>query len=282
MLHETITIDIDFEALGIIHNDNKATITTYILDSYPEYQGEKKRPLVIICPGGGYEHHSPREGEAIAIKMNSFGFNACILKYSLIPNEFPCALFEAAYTIAYARAHANEWSIDPTKIIMAGFSSGAHVTASLGTMWNKEILKDFVTDTLKLNPKDVRPDGMLLGYPVITSGEYAHRPSFVRILGKDYDKNLELVSLENRVDAETPITFLWHTFEDSSVLLENSFLFANALRENKVPFELHVFPNGSHGLGLATRETDMKDGSKYQPECACWVDMFKVWVEKNI
>ena len=282
MLHETINIDIDYETLGIVHNDNNATITTYILDSYPEYQGEKKRPLVIICPGGGYEHHSPREGEAIAVKMNSFGFNACILKYSLIPNELPCALFEAAYTIAYARAHAEEWSIDADKIIMAGFSSGGHVAASLGTMWNKEILKDFVSNTLKLTQKDIRPNGIMLGYPVITSGEYAHRASFVRILGDDYDKNLELVSLENRVDADTPITFLWHTCEDSSVLMENSFLFANALRKNKVPFELHVFPNGSHGLGLATRETDMKDGSKYQPECACWVDMFKAWVEKNI
>ena len=282
MLHETITININFEELGIKHNDNKATITTYILDSYPQYQGERNRPLVIICPGGGYEHHSPREGEAIAVKMNSFGFNACILKYSLIPNELPCALFEAAYTIAYARAHAKEWSIDPNKIIMAGFSSGGHVAASLGTMWNKEILKDFVNNTLKLTQKDVRPDGMLLGYPVITSGEYAHRASFTRILGKDYDKNLELVSLENRVDSDTPITFLWHTFEDRSVLLENSMLFANAMRKNKVPFELHIFPNGSHGLGLATRETDMEDGSKFQPECACWVDMFKVWVEKNI
>ena len=282
MLHETINIDIDYEALEIKHNDNKAIITTYILDSYPEYQGERKRPLVIICPGGGYEHHSPREGEAIAIKMNSFGFNACILKYSLIPNELPCALFEAAYTIAYARAHADEWSIDPNKIVIAGFSSGGHVAASLGTMWNKDILKDFVNNTLKLTQKDIRPNGILLGYPVITSGEYAHRPSFVRILGKDYDKNLELVSLENRVDADTPITFLWHTVQDGSVAMENSLLFANALRKNNVPFELHIFPNGSHGLGLATRETDMKDGSKFQPECACWVDMFKVWVEKNI
>ena len=282
MLHETINIDIDYKALGIKHDDNKAIITTYILDSFPEYQGERKRPLVIICPGGGYEHHSPREGEAIAIKMNSFGFNACILKYSLIPNEFPCALFEAAYTIAYARAHADEWGIDPNKIVMGGFSSGGHVTASLGTMWNKDILKDFVNNTLKLTQKDVRPDGMLLSYPVITSGEYAHRPSFVRILGEDYDKNIELVSVENRVDGDTPITFLWHTFEDGSVLLENSLLFANALRKRKVPFELHVFPNGGHGLGLATKETDMKDGSRNQPECACWVDMFKAWVEKNI
>jgi len=282
MLHETIKLDINYETLGIKYDDYKATITTYILDSFLEIQGERKRPLVIICPGGGYEYHSPREGEAIAIKMNSFGFNACILKYSLFPNEFPCALFEAAYTIAYARAHAKEWCIDPNKIIIAGFSSGGHVAASIGTMWNNEILKDFVNNILKLTPKDIRPEGILLGYPVITSGEYAHKPSFIRILGKNYDENLELVSLENRVDKDTPITFLWHTVEDATVLIENSFLFATALRKSNVPFELHVFPNGNHGLSLATKETDMRDGNKYQPECACWADMFKVWVEKNI
>lgn len=282
MLHETIKIDIDYKKIGIEHDNYEATVTTYILDSYPALQGEKKRPLVIICPGGGYEHHSPREGEAIAVKMNNFGLNAIILRYSLVPNIFPCALYEAAYTIAYARAHAEEWSIDPNKIIMAGFSAGGHVAASLGTMWNQEILRNFVYNTLKLSPKDIRPDGLLLGYSVLTSGEFAHRMSFERLLGNDYDKYLDFVSLEKRVDTDTPITFMWHTFEDGSVPLENSLLFANALRKNDIRFELHVFPKGNHGLGLATRETDMEDGSKYQPECACWVDMFQTWVEKNI
>lgn len=282
MLHETIRIDIDYEKLGLKHDDYEATITTYILESYPELQGVRKRPLVIICPGGGYEHHSPREGQAIAVKMNSFGFQACVLKYSLMPNSMPCALYEAAYTVAYARSHAEEWSIDPDKIILAGFSAGGHVAASLGTMWNEEILSSFITDTLKLKQQDVRPNGMLLGYPVITSGEFAHRPSFVRLLGDDYENKVDYVSLENRVDEHTPITFLWHTFEDTSVPVENSLFFANSLRKNNVNFELHIFPKGSHGLGLATKETDMRDGSKYQPECACWVDMFNVWVEKNI
>lgn len=282
MLHETFTVDIDYEALGIKHDAKKATITTYILESYPEVQGERKRPLVIICPGGGYEHHSPREGEAFAIKMNNFGFNAVVLRYSLFPNTIPSALYEAAYTIAYARKHAQEWSIDPDKIIMAGFSAGAHVAGSIGTMWNHDIMKNYITDTLKLSPRDVRPNGLLLAYPVITSGEFAHRKSFEQLLGDKYDQYLDFVSLENRVDSETPVTFLWHTFEDGSVPVENSLLFANALRKNNVHFELHIFPRGGHGIGLATKETDMKDGSKTQPECACWPDMFKMWVEINI
>lgn len=282
MLHETIKVNIDYEKLGLQHDNYEASITTYILESYPEVQGVRKRPLVIICPGGGYGHHSPREGEALAIKMNNFGFQACVLRYSLMPNIFPCALYEAAYTMAYVRSHAEEWSVDPDKIIIAGFSAGAHVAASLGTMWNKEILDSFIKNTLQATPNDIKPNGMLLGYPVITSGEFAHRASFERLLGAEYDKNLEFVSLENRVDEDTPITFLWHTFADNTVPVENSLLFANALRKNNIPFELHVFPNGSHGLGLATKETDMADGSKHQIECACWVDMFNTWVEKNI
>lgn len=282
MLHDTFTIDIDYEALGIEHDGYKATITSYILDSYPEVQGERKRPLIIICPGGGYGHHSPREAEAIAIKMNSFGFNSLVLRYSLAPNSMPSQLYEAAYTIAFARAHAKEWSTDTDKIIVGGFSAGAHLAASIGTMWNEDILKEYITKTLELEPEDIRPNGLLLGYPVITSGEFAHRGSFVNLLGKNYDKYLEFASLENRVDIKTPITFLWHTFEDSTVPVENSLLFANALRKNNVFFEMHIFPNGGHGLGLATKETDVMDGSRYQPECACWVDMFSTWVEKNI
>lgn len=282
MLHETIKINIDYEKSGLEHNDYEATITTYILDSYPQVQGERKRPFVIICPGGGYDHHSPREGEAIAIKMNNFGFNCCVLRYSLTPNAFPCQVYEAAYTINYVKQHAKEWCVDTNKIIIAGFSAGSHVSASLGTMWNEDILKDFAKDVLHVDYTTLRPDGMLLGYPVLTSGEYAHRGSFKSLLGKDYDKYLEYCSLEKRVDEQTPSAFIWHTFEDGSVPVENSLIFAGAMRKKNVPFELHIFPKGGHGLGLATKETDVADGSRYQPECACWADMFKNWVELNM
>ena len=92
MIHEVIDVDIDYEKLGIKHDESRATITTYIKEMYPNDQKPFKRPLMIICPGGGYHHHSPREGEAIAVKMLDIGMNAVILRYSLMPNEFPCAL----------------------------------------------------------------------------------------------------------------------------------------------------------------------------------------------
>lgn len=279
MIHEEIKIQLDYEQLGITHNGVYASMTTYIKQRYPEYQNAFQRPLIIICPGGGYEHHSPREGEAVALKMLDFGYNAIVLRYSLLPNTFPCALFEAAYAVDYARKHAADWDIHPERIIVAGFSAGGHVAASLGTMWNSKELSAFAANVLHTTPEAVRPNGLLLGYPVITSGAFAHRLSFERLLGERYDELLEYVSLEKRVTADTPKTFLWHTFSDGSVPVENSLLFAQALRQAGVPFELHVFPAGNHGLGLGTKETDTKDGKHFQPEVSVWTGLFKTWME---
>ncbi len=274
MRHETFEIEIDYERLGLPHCEGKATCTTYLLDSYPEYQGIRKRPLIVICPGGGYNHHSPREGEAIAIKMNNFGFQAVVVRYSLAPNEYPCALYELASVVAMARDKAEEWNVDPDKIIVAGFSAGGHLAASLGNLWKEE----FLSKALGVPAEKIKPNGMLLSYPVITSGEFAHRGSFEKLLGTQYDSLVDKLSLEKLVNKDTPQAFIWHTFEDGSVPVENSLLLADALRKNGVHFELHIFPYGGHGLGLATQETNTKEGNKLQPECAVWPDMFATWV----
>ena len=278
MIHNTFEIDIDYSKFGIEHKGNKATITTYIKEMYPDYQNPFKRPLVIICPGGGYGHHSPREGEAVAIKMLDYGYNAVILRYSLNPNNYPCPLYEAAYTINYVREHAAEWDVDPDKIIVAGFSAGGHVAASLGTMWNAAELDDFLDKELGVSHEAVKPNGMLLGYPVITSGEFAHRGSFVKLLGDRYDELVDKVSLEKRVTSDMPKAFIWHTFADGSVPMENSLLLAKAMKEADVKLELHIFPDGAHGLGLGTKETDTSDGTHCQPEVAVWTDLFATWM----
>ena len=280
MIHENIKIDIDYEKLGIKHKGADAVFTTYIKEMYPDYQNVFERPLVIICPGGGYEHHSPREGEAVALKMLDFGYNAVVLRYSLMPDEFPCALYEAAYTINYVRNHAKEWDINPDKIIIAGFSAGGHVAASLATMYDQPELADFIQNVLHVSPKEVRPDGLLLGYPVITSGKDAHRASFVKLLGENYEKYIDDISLENKVSKDTPESFIWHTFDDNSVPLENTLLLVEALRKNNVKFEYHVFPDGCHGLGLGTKETATKGGKHYQPEVYEWTKLFEQWMNR--
>ena len=132
MLHNTINIDLPYQEFGIEQQGN-ATITTYIKDVFPKDHDPFKRPLIVICPGGGYNHHSPREGEAIAIKMLDMGYNAVVLRYSLAPVTYPAQLFEAAYTMKYVRDNAAEWDVDPDKIIIAGFSAGGHVAGLLGT-----------------------------------------------------------------------------------------------------------------------------------------------------
>jgi acetyl esterase/lipase len=283
LLHEVIDIDIDYSSLGIKHDDTKATMTTYIKDVFPNDQNAFKRPLVIICPGGGYHHHSPREGEPVAIKLLDMGVNVVILRYSLMPNEFPCALYELAYAVDYVRKHSSgdveKWDVDPDKIIVAGFSAGGHVAASLGTMYNQSELAPFLK-YMNITSEQIKPNAMLLGYSVLTSGEHAHRASFERLLGDRYGEEglLESVDLVKRVTADTPPVFMWHTVTDGSVPVENSLMFATALRENGVSFELHIFPEGHHGLALGTKETDTKDGTHCQPEVAVWAELFKTWL----
>lgn len=281
MYHEKVNVEIDYERLGVPHDGNKATMTMYIKGIFPEQQDLFCRPLVIICPGGGYGHHSPREGEQIAVKMLDFGYNAMVLHYSLLPNRYPCAMFELAYAVDYARKHAKEWDIDPDKIVVAGFSAGGHIAASLGTMYRAKEFEEFVKVQLGSDCEAIKPNGMLLGYPVITSGEKSHPRSFVNLLGEQHDALLESMSLERRVTADTPKAFIWHTFSDGSVPVENSLLFAGAMRKAGVPFELHIFPEGNHGLGLGTKETDTKDGSHYQPEVFVWTELFHTWMTKN-
>lgn len=280
MLHKVYEIELPYEKLGLETPDKKATITTYIREMYPDAQDPFNRPLVIICPGGGYDHHSPREGEALAVKMLELGYNAVVLRYSLAPYTYPTQVYEAAYTVKWVRDHAKEWDVNPNRIILAGFSAGGHLSACLGTMWNTEMFEAFAKGELGCEKEYIRPDGLLLGYPVITAGKNAHKRSFEKLLGNNYDKYIDDISLEKRVSEDTPECFIWHTFDDQAVPLENSLLFAEALRKHGVKFEYHVFPDGCHGLGLGTKETATKGGNHYQPQVYAWTSLFKQWMDR--
>ena len=278
MIYRKVEIDIDYEALGIRHTGTKAYFVTYVHAMNPEIHKPFNRPCILICPGGGYEHLSPREGEPVALEMMKRGFNAVVLHYSLAPDTFPCALYEIAWTTAWLRDHAAELDIGADRIVAAGFSAGAHVAASLCTLYDKPELSSFSRDCLKCGCEKLRPDGLMLGYPVITSGQYAHRRSFERLLGDRYEERVGSVSLETRVDSTTPPAFLWHTWEDQAVPVENSLLFAQALRKAGVSCELHIFPHGCHGMALATEETNDRTGSMTDEQVAVWPELFAEWV----
>ena len=147
-----------------------AKLTGYVLDNTAEIDENRVRPAVVICPGGGYAFVSQREGQAIANQMNAIGLQAFVLDYSCTPTHFPAQLAELATAVKVIREHANEWHVDPKKIIAMGFSAGGHLAGSLATMWNQPVLKD-----LGFDPEEIRPNALAIGYPVITSGEKAHR-----------------------------------------------------------------------------------------------------------
>ncbi|MEG0294211.1 alpha/beta hydrolase [Enterococcus sp.] len=266
-----------YETRNIHINNQTASLTSYIISNTPEVDEQRKRPAVVICPGGGYEFTSDREAEPIALKMMNMGFHAFVLNYSVKPNVYPQALLELATAVQIVRENHQEWGIDQDKIIIAGFSAGGHLAASLGVFWQSS----YLLEKMKGDKESWQPNGLLLAYPVISSGEFGHEGSFKALLAENYEQMKVEMSLENQVNAMTPPTFLWHTLEDGLVPMENSLLFASQLRKQKIPFELHLFPNGGHGLSLATVATS-REAHGVNEQVAVWPELFERWVKNNI
>ena len=275
MRHEKIILPRHYD--GKLDNGGfEPYLTTYLIDNHEEVDLGRKRALVLICPGGGYEYLSPREAEPIALRMNALGFNAAVVTYTTKPKQFPVAACDLAEAVCYARSHAEEWHIHADQIIVCGFSAGGHLAATLGCYWNGELLADY----LPYKAADIQPNALLLCYPVITADKrFCHEGSIVNVLGSNCTDR-SLVSLERHAGAQVPPTFIWHTFADQAVPAENSLLFADALRKAGVPFEYHLFARGGHGLALATEETNACNGNTVEAECAVWPELFAAWWNK--
>lgn len=224
------------------------TITTYVLDIA---ENDCLRPGIIIFPGGGYSFCSYTEAERIALGYNAAGFNAFVVNYSVAPNKHPEPIKDAAAAIKLVRENADEWGIAPDKIAVVGFSAGGHLAASISVLWDD--CKIFEKEDIESGIH--KPDATILSYPVITSGEFAHVGSFKNLLGENNSEMRDFMSLEKRVKETTPPAFLWHTFEDETVPVENSFLYAQALSKYNIPCEMHIYPRGGHGLSLASHRT---------------------------
>lgn len=257
--------------------NSEAIISAYIPENSEEININKKRETIIICPGGGYEFTSDREAEPIALKFVAQGFNAVVIRYSIAAVRYPTALLELAETVRYVREKEKEWNVDTEKVIVCGFSAGGHLAGSLGVLWNNEIIEKY----LDIKNEEVKPNAMILCYPVISSGEFAHKGSFDSLLGeKEAEISRENLSLEKLVSIETPKTFLWHTFDDGTVPVQNSLLFSNALASNKVQFELHIYPSGVHGLGLCEEITAMNGRSEHiNSHIASWFNLACQWIK---
>ena len=271
MIHKKIEIKArGMEAVGNLY--------TYFLDSSIERRPNEKRPVILMCPGGGYEMTSDREAEPMAMQFLAMGYHVAILRYSVCPVRYPAALLQVAESVLYLKEHTDEYHIDPEKIVVQGCSAGGHLAANYGIAWNSPFLTKLMG--MENDPEQLCVAGLLLCYPVITSGEKAHEESFRNLLGEQYEEKKDELSLENQVTPDTPPTFLWHTATDETVPVENSLYFFQACLQQGVSAELHIYPVGGHGLSLANEETCRANGIGVQKECQSWIGLAQTWLEE--
>jgi len=226
---------------------------------------------MLVIAGGGYGFCSEREKEPVALYFTSKGYHAFTLDYSVAPVAYPYQLIEACMAMAYIRENAEEYSLDPNHVAAIGFSAGGHLAGMLATMTSEKPVLEALKDKASLS----KPDAVVLSYPVIAVGKYEHKGSFDKLSGNDQVLRPTL-SLETRVKEDSVPAFIWSTGGDKGVPCENSFMMALAYRNKGVPFELHVFENGEHGLSLANEEVITPNAP-----VAAWKEMAVTWLENR-
>jgi len=225
---------------------------------------------IVICPGGGYGGLAPHEGDHYARFLNEHGVAGFVLKYRLGSAGYrhPVMLQDAARALRTVRARAAEWKLDPKRIGIMGSSAGGHLASTLVTHYDAG--KPDAADPIERQIS--RPDLGILCYAVISMGEFGHRGSRKNLLGEDPSPELiRELSNELHVTKDTPPCFLWHTYEDRGVRIENSLQFVEALQRKDVPFDFHVYQNGPHGLGLGTREWNPDKRHPWTRDLVFWL-----------
>ncbi len=246
------------------------TLTVYL----PTMPTAGSTAAMVICPGGGYGGLAPHEGNDYALWLNEQGIAAFVLKYRLGSAGYrhPSMLQDAARAIRTVRARASEWNIDTNRVGIIGSSAGGHLASTLLTHFNSAENKP-ADSSDPIDAISCRPDLGVVCYPVITmDGPSVHSGSRKNLLGENPSPELvHELSNQFQVTKDTPPTFIWHTAEDKGVLVQNSLMFAEALAKAGVPFELHVFEKGPHGLGLGTRNYDPTHWHRWTGDCNAWL-----------
>lgn len=260
----------------------RGVLTTYIRDLSSEIDLERKAPAMLVIPGGGYYMVSDREGEPVAMRYLALGFNAFVLDYSVAEDsalKYPYQIAEAAMAMAYLRINAENLNIDPEKIAAVGFSAGGHLCAMLGSFHNcPETGKVFKPTVC------VKPNAVVLGYPVISSDiSFAHIGSFINLCGEENKDLMKKVDVLNLIDENSAPAFIWSTFNDNVVPCQNAIEAALKYKKSGVPVSLHVFGKGEHGLSVADAtvykaDKALKEMSVSVPE---WVRLSVEWLEEQ-
>jgi acetyl esterase/lipase len=240
------------------------------LTVYTPAEGKANGVAVVICPGGGYGGLANHEGEHYARFLNEQGVAGFVLKYRLGPAGYkhPSMLQDASRAIRAVRARAAEWRVDPRRIGIMGSSAGGHLASTALTHFDPG--KADASDAVERQSS--RPDFGILCYAVITMGEYTHKGSKHNLLGENPSEDLvKGLSSELQVTRQTPPCFLWHTWEDKAVPVENTLQFAEALRKAEVPFDLHIYQKGGHGLGLGSGKWDPDNRHPWTADLIYWL-----------
>ena len=242
LVHETVDL---YGHCGQDRGDAQGGFLTCWVQQTPETVSlGRKRPAILILPGGGYGHTSLREAEPVALRFAARGYAAFVLHYSCAPSRFPTALREAAMAMGYIRERAREFEVDPHMVAALGFSAGGHLCGTLGTLFDRP-------EVCGLGPAELlRPDALCLCYPVTVSHGRTHAGSFQNLCGGE-EALAGRLSLEKLVRPDMPPVFLWHTRDDGSVPCRGSLLLAQALEEQGVDFAIHIYRRGQHGLSTA-------------------------------
>ena len=256
-----------------------AQLIGYLRDRTVEMPAFNTRPAILILPGGGYAWCSKREADPVAMQFLQAGYNVFTLYYTCRSDETVPALrwqplIDAAGAILHIRRNAEQFGTDPAKIAICGFSAGGHLAASTAILWDAEP----VQTALGIHGTEARPDAVVLGYPVITADPmWAHLGSINALTGTEQRTAEEIAkfSCDKQVRADTPPAFLWHTAADSTVPVANSLLYVQA--PNKIPFELHVYPFGDHGLATCDDQTLERPTAVHAYDHA-WLDAAKKWL----
>lgn len=291
------------EYVKLYGHRHDVTLTTYVLDDSPEMLFGRKRPAVLVCPGGAYLGCSDREAEPVALRFASMGYHAFVLRYStygeghdfsqpLTPKshcQYPMPMVDIDAALRMIVSNADRWYVDTDRIALCGFSAGAHNAAMYATNWHK----DRFGKLLDKRTQKVRPATVLLGYAVTdyvllkkNAKETKYKDLYAAFntayLGESVipAEIAETVSPARNVTEHTPPMFLWTTAQDSLVPAQHTAHMAIALADQNIPFEMHIFESGEHGLSLATQASAGQQ-LHMDENAAEWSSLAEKWLLKR-
>ena len=241
--------------------DTPNSMTTYFLET------DKPLACIVVLPGGGYSERAPHEGDPIAKFFISRGMHSVVVNYRVAPNRYPAPLADAQRAIKLLRARADEWKIDPNSVVTLGFSAGGHLSGACATLEDVTAAR---VGADEVDRQSARPDGAILCYAALSNNkEWGNYGCGENFLGSERCRlESDYFSIENRVTDDTPPVFIWHTSDDPVVNVKNALVFGERMREHNRKFEMHIYPHGRHGLGLAPDTEDVKN---WAPLAADWV-----------